>query len=332
MDINKRNKLIEEISKKRNSNLICYIAGDRQNVSTRIAPDIIPVFYKHLEDFKDKNKRIDLLLFTKGGDVLTAMRLVELIHEYTNNFSVLIPHKAYSAGTLISLGASEIVMTKMAELSPVDPNVTNVFNPKDPNNPSAKIPISVEDVYSFISLVKDIMKIEDDQSLAKVYSHLLESVHPLALGSIHRTYSLIRKVSKKILLSHMGYDKENKVNNIVDFLTEKLFSHNYMISRREAKNDIKLPVEYPYEELEYDIWNLYKQYVRDLLLEKPFSPEENANTNGRFQVSSGIIESQNRTDLYLFEGLVQKNTSSPNKPNNINIIFKGWKNIRKESS
>lgn len=321
----RRKELIQEIAEIRNSNVLCYISGDRQNVSTRIAPDIIPVFHEYLEEIGKKDK-IDLFLYTKGGDVLTALRLVHLLYEYTDNFSVLIPFKAYSAGTLISLGASEIVMTKMAELSPVDPNVTNIFNPQDPYNPSARVPISVEDVYSFITIVKDTIGIKNEDALAPIFSKLLESIHPLALGSIHRTYLLIRSVAKKLLLTHMDNSQEEKIDKIVNNLTEKLFSHSYMISRREARENIQLPVKYCNEQLEKKMWKLYKEYEDDLMMEKPFVPEKNADMSGRFTVCSGIIEGINRTSGYLFDGVIQMGNDS-NAKSNVNIMNQGWSRI-----
>lgn len=322
--------LIEKISSMRNSNVICYIAGDRQNVSTRIAPDIIPVFYQHLENLKAMNdkKPIDLLLFTKGGDVLTAHRLVHLIYEYTDTFSVLIPFKAYSAGTLISLGASEILMTKMAELSPVDPNVSGVFNPEDPNNPSAKIPISVEDVYAFITIAKDIMGIVDDKALAQIFTQLAEKIHPLSLGTIQRTYLLIRSIADKLLRLHRRDVDEERITNTINHLTEQLFSHNYMITRKEAKEIIDLPIRYPQDDLEDAMWKYYKYYESYLDLEMPFQPENYIDMNGNFSVCSGIIETLHQKDGYVFEGIVKRQlTNEQNVTNDVNITFQGWKSI-----
>ncbi len=327
MPNNNIKRLITNISEERNSNVICYIAGERQNVSTRIAPDIIPVFYKHLQEFNN-DKKIDLFLYTKGGDVLTTLRLVHLIYEYTDKFSVLVPYKAYSAGTLICLGASEISMGKMSELGPVDPNVTSRFNPQDPNNQSAKIPINVEDVYSFISMAKNIVGIEGDESLSKILEHLVEHIHPLAIGSIYRTYSLIRSVATKLLYLHMDKEQSERVQDIVDNLTEKFFSHSYMISRREAKESIKLPIKYSSKKLEKVMWDLYEIYAHQLVLGKPFIPEESADVDGRFSVCSGIIESIHRKDGYVFDGIVQKtNIQDPNSVSNVNIIDQGWRKI-----
>lgn len=320
-----RYEVIKEISEERSSKVICYVCGDRQNVNIRVAPDIIPIFYKILENIKETDK-IDLFIFTKGGDVLTALRLVELIYEYCNKFSVLIPYKSYSAGTLVCLGASEIVMTKMAELSPVDPNITSVFNPEDSN--SMKLPINVEDVYSFFSIAKDVIGLKTDETLIKVFTNLTEHIHPLAVGSIFRTHALIRDVARQLLLMHMDYNEEYKVNEIVNTLTEKLHSHSYMITRREAKNVTKLPVKYCSSKLEENMWNLYKMYERDFLFSTPFSPEEVANSSGKFSVCSGIIETVDESYGYIFDGVIpQIGENNLNAYSNVNIINQGWRRI-----
>lgn len=58
-----------------------------------------------------KQKAIDLVLFTNGGDTEAPWRIVSLFREFADKFSVVVPHRALSAGTLIALGADEIVMT-----------------------------------------------------------------------------------------------------------------------------------------------------------------------------------------------------------------------------
>ena len=56
---------------------------------------------------------------------------------------------------MIALGADEIVMSNLSELSPIDPSAANVFNPPDPMNPQNRIPISVEDVMAYFDLAKN---------------------------------------------------------------------------------------------------------------------------------------------------------------------------------
>ena len=69
---------------------------------------------------------------------------------YCDELIVVIPHKAHSAGTIISLGANEIIMTKQATLSPIDPSLNTSLNPKI--NEVATYPVSVEAVNGYIEL------------------------------------------------------------------------------------------------------------------------------------------------------------------------------------
>jgi len=321
---NHRKILLNELEKIRGSKLICYIGADRQSISTRIAPDIIPVFYKHLVSL-GPIKKLDLFLFTKGGDVLTALRLVDLIYEFTDQFSLIVPYKAYSAGTLIALGASEIIMNKTGELSPIDPNVTSIFNPQDPLNATARLPVSVEDIYSFFSITTNLGIVNED-AMVPVFLRLLDTVQPLAIGSLYRSYLLIKDVARKLLLKHLDNNsEEQKINDIVEKLTKKFFSHNYIIGRKEALESLKLPVIYSTEVLESKIWLLYENYEAYLDLNKPYSPELSADNNGNFMVSCGIIESLYRSDEYIFKGILEKDSTDTVR--NVNILEQGWQKI-----
>ena len=314
-----RLQLINQISELRNSTVICYVTGDRKNINTRIAPDAIKVIYKHLEKM-DPRDNIDLFIYTRGGDVLTPWRLVNLIREYCSQFNVLVPFRAYSAGTLIGLGANQIVMGKMGELGPIDPTVANAFNPQNPNNPTAKIPISVEDVSSYLDLARKKFNISEEDNLHKILSELTERVHPLALGNVHRNYLLIRSTAEKLLSLHL--QDEEKINKIINYLTEKLYAHNYMIPRREVKK-LQLPVKFPDPKLENLLWQLYEIYEEDLELNTPFNPLNYLdNSSNQFQVSGGFIESHTALDSFIYTGKV-KQDKMMEEPE-VNITDQHW--------
>src|SRR4030042_3001526 len=114
-------EIIKKIEEKRSSKVITYITSDRQGpVNARVAMDIIPIISNQLRKI-GKTEKIDLILYSAGGDTLVPWRLVSMIREYCDKFSVIIPYKAPSAATMITLGADEIVMTDLSELSPIDP-------------------------------------------------------------------------------------------------------------------------------------------------------------------------------------------------------------------
>ncbi|MBU4141497.1 hypothetical protein KKE99_01330 [Patescibacteria group bacterium] len=235
--------LIKQIEKARNSKVITYVTSDRQGpVNARVAMDVIPIFSRQLRKI-GKVPKIDLFLYSSGGDTMVPWRLVSMIREYADNFSVLVSYKSHSAATMIALGADEIVMTDLAELSPIDPSTANVFNPADPANPQNKIPISVEDVMAYFDLAKNKFGIKSDAELAKIFNKFTESnpqIHPLALGNVNRIHNLIRMLAKSLLRSHKKRMTDNEIAVIVDYFTEKLYSHQYFIGRREAKDDLGL--------------------------------------------------------------------------------------------
>src|ERR1700690_4051931 len=101
---------IAQLEGKRGSKVITYITGDRPGpVSARIAPDIIPYFAKQLQAIAPAAKvpKIDLFIYSLGGDTMVPWRLVSMIREHCDSFGVLVPYKAHSAATMISLGAAE---------------------------------------------------------------------------------------------------------------------------------------------------------------------------------------------------------------------------------
>ena len=66
--------------------------------------DVIPIMSQHLRAM-GKVKAIDLFLYSAGGDTMVPWRLVSMIREYCDTFSILIPYKAHSAATMIALEA-----------------------------------------------------------------------------------------------------------------------------------------------------------------------------------------------------------------------------------
>ena len=74
MSKKKRLNIIREIEKLRNSRVIVYITGDRPGFETRIAKDILPIFYNHLIQFENA-ENIDLFIYSLGGDTLAGFAL-----------------------------------------------------------------------------------------------------------------------------------------------------------------------------------------------------------------------------------------------------------------
>ena len=239
-------ELIEKIEEKRQSKVIVYFTGDRHPFGARIAEDAVRPLYDHLLslEFKEDKKRIDLFLYSRGGDVSVPWRIVSMIREFCDEFNVLIPYRAQSAATLLSMGADNIIMGKKAELGPIDPTLVKATIGETAAPPQE---IAVEDVNSFLSFVKERANINDQDAVASILGSLINQIGPLTLGSVNRQHHHIRLVARKLLTSRKEKLDEEKISSIIETLTEKIYSHGHAIGRREAK-DIGLPVKYPDDE------------------------------------------------------------------------------------
>lgn len=282
----KTKELIEKIEKQRKSKVVTYLTSDRQGpVSARIAMDVIPVMSQQLRDI-GKTEKIDLFLYSGGGDTMVPWRLVSMIREYCDIFSVLVPYKARSAATMIALGADEIIMSDLSELSPIDPATANTFNPTDPKNPQKRIPISVEDVMAYFDLAKNKFGIKSDEELVKVFNKFVESkplIHPLALGNVNRTHNLIRILAKRLLKSHKVPMKEVDIDKIIDYFTEKLYSHQYLIGRKEAKEDLGIKtIRHADKNLSDLMTQLFKEYEKGMQLDVLWNAENELGENQAF--------------------------------------------------
>ncbi len=230
-----------------------------------------------------------------------AWPLINLIREYTNNFSVLVPYNAFSCATSISIGADQIVMGKIGTLGPIDPKVANEFNPTINNQP---VGISVEDIAGFFDLMKIKFGIKKQQFLSKHFEQLSSDIRPLALGNAYRHYIKARDDAKKILGLHMDPIKDKvKIKNIIEILVEKLHFHGHNINRKEAK-DIGLNVvsadaiSDSTDNLEDLMWSLYKDYEAELKLKTPYKDE--APTSGDTnKLPIKFIESTNKSDKFV---------------------------------
>jgi len=270
--VENRRDIIQEIEKLRKSTVICYLTTLRPGVQGAIGDDQVRVMFDHLGLLKKRPiENLDLFLVSNGGNGVIPWRLVSLFREFAKNFRVLIPYRAYSAATLIALGADEIVMHPFGELGPIDPSVSNDFNPRSPDG--RPVAISVEDVKAYITFIKKTVGITHEDELVKTIESLCSQVHPLALGNVERFVSQARMVATKVLKTHMQDDADHIIDEMVENMTSKLYFHGHPINRNEAKKDLKLKVcQNCSPELEKLIWSLYLDFEAEFKNTELFFP------------------------------------------------------------
>lgn len=319
--------LYKNLETKRNSKLLVYVTSHRQGMETSIGSDVLPWFTEHLDIIED-SERISLYLITNGGDTLTAWSLVNLIRSFCEKFEVIIPFNCFSSGTLISLGADSLLMTKQATLGPIDPSTNSPFNPVL-NGTNQRLPVSVEFVNAYIEMAKNEFGITDQGNMTEILLKLSDKIHPLALGQVYRSRQQIQMLAKKLMSwQHLDEETEKK---IISFLCSESGSHDYAIRRKEARNSLGLNIEKPDQETYKLIKAIYDDISSELEFSNPYNPEIILGTNdlANYSCRRCIIESvQGGTDVLVTKGVLKKQMMPTPAGNNLviqdNRVYEGW--------
>lgn len=260
----------------------------------RVSEAVILSLYDQLTAI-GKTEKLDLFLYTRGGDTEAPWRIVSLIREFCDQFAVLVPHRASSAGTLIAMGADEIVMSPLGILGPIDPSRTHPLLPRREGAPEAE-PISVQDMRHAMQFIREAAGPEKEmpytpEAMATIFSALFEKIHPLAIGAIEQSYALSKLIATQCLRTHMNPEEDSaKIQAIVDKLCDDYKSHLYQISREEAA-EIGLNVIKPNDGVEKAMMELFRLYVG-----RTFFPSKQPTTGQPYQAYIAWLDS---TDLHL---------------------------------
>lgn len=318
-----RQELIRQIEQARGSRIISLVTGDRAIALTQIADDCLKPLYYQLVSIREgeRPQKIDLFLETRGGLVETPWKLVNKIRQFCDSFSVIVPWKAYSAGTMICLGADEILMSPMSELGPIDP----WLQIQGQQSARFMIPdLGVEDVAAYITFLRSRAGITDQAALAETVKVLSEHLTPTLLGRMERIYSHIRLVARKLLSLSKPPISEAIVSNIIEALVQKMFAHGHGIGLAEAKsmglNAIQM--DRATEELS---WQLYLDYEQALNLganpdPRTYFPDDVTNLHVERDAIGALLESTAAS--YAFQGDIRLERIRKLPPQlNLNLNF-----------
>jgi hypothetical protein len=326
-----RKRFYQKIEGERNSKVIAYVTGDRPGMGAQIGADTPDIFLEHL-DVIGKVDKISLIIYTCGGDTLAAWNIINLFREFCNELEVIVPNKCRSSGTLMALGANSIVMTKQATLGPIDPSITRSMSPIIPNStPPQRLPISVESVKGYFSLLKEEFGASSDAALSAAYTKLAEYIHPLVLGDVYRTQKQIQMLAEKLLRMHNVDDQT--IKHIVSFLCSDSGSHDYTINRSEARN-LGLSVETPTQETYNELKAWFMDVVDELELRNAYDPAKiiGADQKVDYLFKRCLIESvAYGQDAFISEGTLIKDTvvvnGTPRTSIGNNLRYEGWRHF-----
>lgn len=245
---------IKRLEELRDSKVLVYFSY------TPLDDSILVPLYEQLKEI-GHTKKIDLVLHSYGGAVDTPYKVVMLIREFCEEFSVIVPFVAKSAASMLVLGADEVVMGPISELGPIDPLV------KHPVYKDVLVPVqAVWHCLDFFQ--RSIVNSSNPEVAINIATPMLSKLDPWLIGDYEKTIKASRQYAETLLSRYMLKNAPEKVSLVTNALTEGYFSHGYPIGRREAK-ELGIKVIEAHGELWDIIWNLYLGY------EKIFKEKEN---------------------------------------------------------
>ncbi len=205
----------------------------------------------------NKKKNILLLVESRGGQVEPAYLISKTCKRLSKSkFNVVIPRKAKSAATLISLGANELHMGLLSELGPIDPQFDG-FPALGLSNAMEKI-AAMSEKYPNAS-----------DMFAK---YLTDNINIQHLGLFERINESATQYASRLLEGKDFPDGWNALS-LADHFTNHYKDHGFLIDADEAKTLLGAKVvkeetkEYNlgndiYEFFEFNKW-LFKIFMKE---------------------------------------------------------------------
>jgi|SRR5579875_1475890 hypothetical protein len=251
--------LLAELEHLRQSRVILYIGQDRGRFPHQIIEEDMPPLFACLRQ-KERVDRLDLLLHLAGGSIPCAHGLCHLLHTYGKHVSMLVPYKARSAGTLLCLGAHEIVMGPFAQLGPIDPLMAQQASSASGNPPV----IAAEDIRAFPHMAKSWFGIQENEQKLHLLQRLCERIFPTSLTAFFRAAQQIKATTEQHLRLHLPEASPEQRQKIAEYLIQECYSHDHIITRDDAR-EIGLTVAFPSQQEESLLWRIWETCSQDVL-------------------------------------------------------------------
>lgn len=231
-----------------------------------IGPALVDDVYDELrKDFKGCEV-IDVIVDSGGGDIDAAYNLAQLFRKYgSKKLNYIVPRWAKSAATLLVCSGDSILMTPVAELGPVDPQITAV-NPFEKRVEQFS-PLHID---STLELIRD----EFENGNANLAKGLMERLQwPLTLGSFKKSLDIGKQYLTNLLSSRMLKDEQEKATEISTKLTTGYADHGFCINVDEAKEIGLNAQEISGGELD-TVWEIHRLNVKKRKIQEKLKQKE----------------------------------------------------------
>lgn len=235
---------IEELTKKfelKNDTDIFVFNG-------HVNPETSKMFRKKVNEKRARKSNVLLVLTTFGGVPDDGYRMARTLQSKYNKFTIYVPSFCKSTGTLIALGASEIIIGECGELGPLDMqlrkadelwetssglNLTSALSQLDARVSESFSKHFFEMKQRFLFSTKTASEIATRLS-ESIYKGIADQIDPIQLGETNRSLLIARQYGESL---------NNKSTNLKEDALARLIagyqSHGYVIDLQEAETLFK---------------------------------------------------------------------------------------------
>ncbi len=195
--INTAMDVIGKIEELRKTRVFLLFIGNYRSIDT----DLPEIIYDLLPSVKGD---LDVILYTSGGSGDQAYLVGRYLQENVEGrLSFLVPRWAKSAGTLLSCSGDEIVMTRIAELGPIDPM------------------IHIEKIHRYVPVLSiiELFKILPQLGLPdKILKDIIDKLPLIEIGDYKRVLEHNIELTSKLLEKRMFRDDPGKASKVASSL------------------------------------------------------------------------------------------------------------------
>lgn len=183
----------------------------------------------------DRDKGLDLILHTPGGEMAATESIVDYLRSMFDDIRAVVPQLAMSGGTMIACACRSILMGKQSSLGPIDPQL----------NGMAAHGIIEEFKKAYEEMTKNPVGIP-------LWQPIIAKYEPTLIGECEKAIKWSQEMVKEWLVSGMLKGQENKeakadkiIEELGDHALTKSHSRHLSASRCE---EIGLDIEYMEED------------------------------------------------------------------------------------
>ena len=211
-----------------------YVFSAQINDST--ADELI----EEIRQCEARKPNVVLALITDGGSADAAYRMARALKRHYKRFTLLVFGACYSAGTLVAVGADEIVMSEFGRLGPLDVQLADkseFYGQTPALDVSQALATLSESAFNFFTshffsmgpgrgmntqLASDIAK----TLTLGIIEPIAKQIDPLLLGRVDRSMKIAEAYSERL----------NKSFRNIKTLVQGYPSHEFVIDLDEAKS------------------------------------------------------------------------------------------------